>query len=399
MPFGRILPSVGALIGGGSFSVRRWFALAGVLMLIGLLAVSDAGRPFRARANSLPGQIGDVDFWQLMNDLSEPGGSFIADNFVSNERTFQRVIPELQRSAPRAGAYLGVGPDQNFTYIATLEPQIAFIIDIRRQNLLLHLMHKALIELSADRVEFLSRLFSRPRPAGLSPAVPAKQLVDAFAAAVPDSVLFERGSRELLRHLIGDHGFPLSSADQDAIRVIHRAFFDAGPELRYAYPHRWFPTFSDLMLETDDRGVLHGYLAREEIFQRLKRLHRTNRIVPVVGDFAGGKTIREVGRYLRAHGAAVSVFYTSNVEFYLFEQTKWNAFVMNVASLPIDRDSRLIRAYFDADSRAAATRPWGAHSTTEIELISETLRAYEDGRIRSYFELTHRPGTSPIGLR
>ena len=77
------------------------------------------------------------------------------------------MIPELQRTTKTGGVYLGVGPDQNFTYIVALKPKIAFIFDIRRQNMLTHLMYKALIEQSTDRADFISRLFSRPRPAGL----------------------------------------------------------------------------------------------------------------------------------------------------------------------------------------------------------------------------------------
>ena len=60
-----------------------------------------------------------------------------------------------------SGVYLGVGPEQNFTYIAAIRPRIAFITDIRRGNLHLHLMYKALFELSANRADFVARLFNR----------------------------------------------------------------------------------------------------------------------------------------------------------------------------------------------------------------------------------------------
>ena len=65
------------------------------------------------------------------------------------------------------GVYLGVAPDQNFTYMVAVRPRMAFILDIRRGNLLQHLLYKAVFELSADRAEFVSMLFSKPRPAGL----------------------------------------------------------------------------------------------------------------------------------------------------------------------------------------------------------------------------------------
>src|SRR6185312_8954015 len=95
-------------------------------------------------------------------------GFFRSDNLVSNEMQFQYVIPVLQQTLLPMSAYLGVGPDQNFTYIAALKPRISFIVDIRRQNMLLHLMYKAIIERSPTRQAFLARLFSR-QPRGEVP--------------------------------------------------------------------------------------------------------------------------------------------------------------------------------------------------------------------------------------
>ena len=120
----------------------------------------------------------------------------------------------------------------------------------------------------------------------------------------------------------------------------------AGPELRYAYPHRVYPTYAELMVETDNRGEPRSYLSSEEAFLEVKRLEEKNLIVPVVGDFAGGKALRAVGAYLRRRRATVNVFYTSNVEFYLRETGGLPRFFDNVAALPVDRDSIFIRASF-----------------------------------------------------
>ena len=118
----------------------------------------------RSLTDALPQRLDDRTFWTLVTEFSEPNGFFRSDNLVSNETVFQEVIPVLQKTLMPASAYVGVGPDQNFTYIAALKPRIAFIVDIRRQNMLLHLMYKALIEESPTRVEFMSKLFSRPVP-------------------------------------------------------------------------------------------------------------------------------------------------------------------------------------------------------------------------------------------
>ena len=117
----------------------------------------------RTPASGFPDRLSDQEFWRLSTEFSEANGSFQSDNLVSNERLFQHVVPTLQKLRGR-GAYLGVAPDQNFTFIAALEPRVAFIVDIRRGNLHEQLMYKALIELSSDRSDFYSRLFSRKRP-------------------------------------------------------------------------------------------------------------------------------------------------------------------------------------------------------------------------------------------
>src|SRR3954470_4200239 len=107
-------------------------------------------------------------FARQVRELSEPGGSFDTDNLISNERSYLHVIPALKRATPSGGgAYVGVGPDQNFSYIAAARPNIAFIIDVRRDNLLLQLLCKALFSLSRTRVEYLAQLCGRPVPVGL----------------------------------------------------------------------------------------------------------------------------------------------------------------------------------------------------------------------------------------
>src|SRR3954447_6439572 len=133
---------------------RARFATAfAFLTLFGILSVTP--RPITAAAE-VPLQLSDEEFWKLITDFSESGGYFRSDNFVSNETTFQFVIPELKNTIKPGGVYMGVGPDQNFTYIVNLEPKISFILDIRRQNMLQHLMYKALLEMSVDRAEFVS---------------------------------------------------------------------------------------------------------------------------------------------------------------------------------------------------------------------------------------------------
>jgi hypothetical protein len=145
----------------------------------------------------LPARLGDQEFWRLVSEFSEPDGTFHSENLVSNESLFQTVIPRLTETGVPGRAYIGVGSEQNFSYIAALRPAIAFIVDIRHGNLDLHLVYKALFELSDDRAEFVSRLFSRKRPAGLSATSSAAQIFAAYAEEVPSQELYERNLREI----------------------------------------------------------------------------------------------------------------------------------------------------------------------------------------------------------
>jgi hypothetical protein len=311
-------------------------AIASALTLgIGLIVPTVRIVP-AARANA-PARLTDRDFWRLSDDASEANGYFRSDNLTSNELGFERVIPELVARTRPGEAYLGVGPEQNFTYIAALRPSIAIIFDIRRGNLLVQLMYKAIFELTTNRADFVSMLFSRPRPPGLSAATPVTDLFAAFAGTVNDEALYERNLGTITDQLLKGHNLPLSAADVDGLRRIYRVFFDRGSAIRYS------PTYSELMTATDEAGEFRSYLASESNFTILRDLESKNLIVPVVGDFAGAKAIRRVAAYLKSHNATVGAFYLSNVEQYL-QDGKWSAFCWNVATLPLDASSTFIRS-------------------------------------------------------
>src|SRR5256885_8329028 len=125
---------------------RAPIASLSLFLCIGFL-VTDA----RAADDTLPARLDDREFWRIIEDFSEPNGYFRSDNLLSNENAFQHVVPALQSALPADGVYLGVGPEQNFTYIAALKPRLAFIVDIRRGNMDLQLLYKAFMELSRDR--------------------------------------------------------------------------------------------------------------------------------------------------------------------------------------------------------------------------------------------------------
>ena len=339
-------------------------------------------------AAGVPSRLTNEEFWTLIETVSEPNGYFRSDNILSNEAGFQTVIPQLLRTTRRDDVYLGVGPEQNFTYIAALEPRMAIIFDLRRGNLHMHLLYKALFEMSADRAEFVSRLFSKPRPRGLDSTVSADSLFSAYWYTATDSALYHRNLAAVKARLVTQHGFPLTGDDLAGIDYVYDAFFAGGPSIDYSYPRSrggQYPNYADLMVQNDGLGVQRSFLASEAIFRRIKDLETRNLIVPVVGDFGGPMTIRAVGDYLRARNATVGAIYVSNVEQYLFQSDAWRRYYESVATLPIDSTTTFIRSVGGA---FGGGRGGGfIRLPSVLSSVQELLDAYRSGRIASYYDV------------
>jgi hypothetical protein len=343
-----------------------------VLPIVALVLARPAWPSARA---DLPARLSDQAFWQLSQDASEGGGFFRGENITnltSNEMRFQEVIPDLLKRARTGGVYLGVGPEQNFTYMAALEPTLAVIFDIRRGNLDLQLMYKALFEMAADRAAFISLLFSKPRPAGLGSGSSAAQLFAAFASSSTSEALYKKNLAAIEERLTGTHAFPISADDLAGLEAVYQAFYWNG------YSVRASPTYADLMTATDTAGVDRSFLSTEARFAWLKDLESRNLVVPVVGDFAGPKAIRAIGAYLKAHGAIVSAFYLSNVEQYLEQYGTWDLFCRNVATLPLDGTSTFIRSVSGRGGSGYSYR--GPGFVSSLGAMAEEVKTCGSGR-------------------
>jgi hypothetical protein len=324
------------------------------LLLIAALALVPVARLLpptpsaEAPASRLPQRLGAQEFWELSTTLSEPDGYFRSNNLVSNELFMQRVIPDLVRTVRPGGAYLGVGPEQNFTYIAAVKPGIAFIVDIRRGNLRLHLMYKALFELSSDRGEFVSRLFSMKRPGGLGRRSTVQEIFAAYAdPQLRSEDLYKQNVIAIREFFAKNRNLNLMADDLRGIEEVYHEFYTQGLDIHYEImpgSNGSFPTYAEMMQATDSGAVARGFLATEENFALVRELHSRNLIVPVVGNFAGPKAIRAIGRYLRSQNALVSAFYVSNVEQYLGREGGQDEFCASAATLPLDESSVFIRS-------------------------------------------------------
>lgn len=323
--------------------------------------------------------------------LSEPGGFFDSDNLISNETSYEHVLGKMREMGVSGGVYIGVGPDQNFTYISKIRPKLAIIIDIRRDNLLQHLMFKALFTQAHNRIEYLCLFFGRPFPKtkgweqrGL------KELVDYIDNTPPDQKLFDRTRAELMRSIQG-FGFALTQSDVDTITKIQKAFFGSGLDIRYSShykpPRSIYPTFRELLLEQDLSNNVQNYLNSEDDFKFLKKLEEQDLLVPVVGDLSGPQALKAIGRYIAELKEHVSAFYVSNIEFYLSRQGTMDKFAENVKSLPIDDNSVMIRSYFNYSAPAHPQAVGGHFSTQLLERIHDLLRFCTEADCSNYNDL------------
>ncbi len=323
--------------------VRPLFRAACALVLLAGPATAQLRRDAGAA-------LSDPEFWQIFSRMSESGGSFPSENFVSNEVWFQYPIPTLQKTVRPDAVYLGVGPEQNFTYIANLKPRLAIIFDIRRQNAMAHLMYKALFELSPTRADFVSRLFSRPLAARVAANARVDDLFAVTSAAARSDSAFAANQRAVFAQLVGKHRFVLTPGDSAGIEHLLDVFYEAGPDINYSYRlgrptfTQTYPTFGLLQTRTNADSVQMAFLASEDNYRVVRDMQVRNLIIPVVADFAGPTALRAVGDYLKERALTVQAFYLSNVEQYLFQNGVAGDFYRNVAALPLDSTSTFIRS-------------------------------------------------------
>ncbi|MBI3652787.1 MAG: hypothetical protein HY231_17325 [Acidobacteria bacterium] len=347
-----------------------------------------------------PDNLSAKDFAHLINDLSEEGGYFRSDNFTSNETSYLTVVDKLKQLGATGGAYLGVGPEQNFTYIAKIRPRIAFIIDIRRQAMIQHLMYKAIFHLSPNRVQFLSRLLSKPLLKEKVPAAdaPINDLLNFFAQIPADDKTYEANLAQIRKTLQDEIPYTLSADDQKGLEYIYKSFRDEGLDIAYRVDSSWggyFPTFREIIAETDLNNKQGNFLASVSDYDFVREMQRKNLIIPVVGDFGGKKAIAAVGEYLKKNNFTVTAFYTSNVEQYLFGSGVFEAFANNVKKLPLTDKSLFIRAVPTMRYQHPVQIPRYRITITLLQQMSIFLKDFDAGLYKSYQDLTTTNYISP----
>ncbi len=322
----------------------------------------------------------DESLARVVAELSEPETGKPADNLVTNEDSFASVADRLDRLGP-GGVYLGVGPDQNLTYLAHARPRLAFVLDFRRRNALLNFFHKALFALARDRAGYLERLLARK--AARLPADPsADELVAAF-----EGVEMDRGRLDATISDVAGYLRPLgviAESEWSEIATIQAKLAGPGLNARFlALP--MYPTLGRLIRSKDRLGHPAHFLAREEWYQVVRDAQIGDRVIPLVGDFAGPSALPKLADWLRRRALTVSVFYVSDVEFFLLRSGKFPSYVANLSRLPWSDGAVLIRT--STREIPHPERMPGDSSTTILRPIAPFLEAAKSERIKTLEDL------------
>ena len=363
-----------------------------LLAAFGLLAVSGAGlaRGVATRGIQVVTVRDDTTFAGTVARLSEAPGYFDSDNLISNETSYLHAVSHLRSGHVTGGAFIGVGPDQSFSYIAAIRPTVAFMIDIRRDNLLMHLMFKALFERSRNRLEYLSRWTGRlvPGDVGRWDGAPIDSILLTVDSLPVDSTGAETDS---VLAAVRRYGVPLLPTDTATIRRFHAEFIRLGLDLRFTStgraPRFYYPTLRQLILQRDLEGNRAGYLATEAAWRVVRDLEARDRIIPVVGDLAGSTAFPAIGREIAARGERVSALYVSNVEMYLWRDGSFRAFATNAARLPRDARSVIIRSFFGGGFGQSHPLNRPDHMSTQLVQTLDDFAQREARGWSSYWEL------------
>ncbi len=333
-------------------------------------------------------------FSDLVERLSEPGGDFGGDNLISNEQSYLRVLPALRKAGTQGGVYVGVGPDQNFSYIAQVKPEIAYLVDLRRDNLLLLLLFKALFAEAPTRVGYVCLLTGRPTP--VKPESWADAPIEKIIAHIDGAAALPTAEQEKLRRrletVMKGFGVPLSESDLATVAKFHAQFVDDGLSLAFQVRGQsrrsYYPELRTLLKEKDPEGRQLSFLASESAFQTVRRLQAENRIIPLVGDVSGPHAMRAIAADMKSRGLKLGSFYISNVEYYLFNDRTFTAYTENLKQFPRDERSMVIRSVFPSGgNRTLAPPAPGHYSTSLAQSLDVMLADLAAGKYRTYRDL------------
>ena len=333
--------------------------------------------------------------------------NYTIDCFVSSEVAYNDVLRRCMPvgDAPR-GAWLGVGPDQNFTYIGALRPQFAVILDARLDNLLEHLLFKLLFAEARGPLDYLCMLLGRRRPVGdlADPAAASGKAVLARLSEQPLDEEHEKASRARVESVFaarwGANAEILRRVERIQMEFVRRQLRVTSVSESCLANLDKIPDFGEVIGATTAEGFNLHYLTCPDHFAYVKDLHARDRIVPMVGNVTDPTAIARVRDLLGETGLRLSAVYLSNLEEFLLQRyvisndriterpnphgdltgsagAAYERLLQQLEALPCDDDAVLIRFYFPGEhrGRSLGVFPWLDGHVTFLRDFLRRVRA------------------------
>lgn len=213
---------------------------------------------------------------------------------TSNERRIDFFIKPIENLG---GCYIGVGTDQNFSFIAKAKSDYAWLMDFDPVIVKVNLIHLYLLNISKDYEEF-KNFWARKN---------------------------EKKSFELVKQKF--------SSDKDW-KMIEKA---------WEVSHRNFSGVEDRLNELNFMSRKFGLVTfsnNTDEFLFLKKKVSENKIVAVNGDLTGSKSMRNISKLANSLGCKIRILYLSNAEEYFRYPEDMRE---NFISLPTDEKGIVIR--------------------------------------------------------
>lgn len=244
--------------------------------------------------------------------------------------------------ADLGGAYVGIGSDQNFSYIAEARARWAWVMDYDPRVVKHHRRLRALI-LAADTPDQFVALFSPDKE---------RQAADIISAAYPD--------------------------DPD-LKQLRWGYVATRDEL-FAYFTK------QRQARGQGKGAEFGWLRTEQAYRYIRTLYQQGRLRAVAGDLLREGAMQSIAQAARDLGVPVRIYYTSNAP------TAWgaqitDAYRANVLALPFDEQSLVLRTTDGGGSLRQKTKwhhnvQWGRHMHERLRRPGyDTVWKVIEGRI------------------
>jgi hypothetical protein len=268
------------------------------------------------------------------------------------------------------GGYVGVGIDQNYSFIAHAKSEWVWLFDYDPTVVRLHHVLRAIVLDSPTRADFVSHFEAANKDKTLA-------LLSATYAGLAERAAYREIFGVSRAGLLGYYGHQM--AGEIAIPDITRAP-TADPET----PER----AAGVKIGQDLPDPTYGWLATEEAYQYIRTLYQQGRIKLLKGDMLANNTMQGIAAAAKALNVTVRVYYPSNAPECWPHTSQYKK---NLLALPFDEQSVIIQSLSGVKAGFGKQKGYW-HYNVQGALEQQRLLSH-----KGYFSLRQLMGTRHKG--